>query len=424
MDTFFMHSLLRCAERQSEALVLFHNMEHSKRLEVRDGQPARYHACHNCFKILEGTNGQKRFIWAGVTNGVTIGHPCCLKFNCQERLASMKDHFCPRHTGCDSQCRVSICKTEAEPGFITCVLVAHRALEEKMHADSKSAFVDLTRRLEKSNVPCTPRKRKTKTPHAPPSQPPAEAKSAGKLETTRKYTHNDQLFVLPCGIITARTTFFTAEGPDSVQQYLRALFPEPWMLPTHIFYDNARHLLKHIVTQQDTYFDNVNFVIDVFHSRSHDDDFCDKNCLPILFPELCTSCNGKEVWIFNSSVCEQTNIWYGAFQAIVREMAEPRYNFFLDEMVSVYNVQKLAVLKKRGKQPFIMDQDVFKGGWAPVYESEFARQDSAVDFSRIEDPAVLEYDGQREELEMYHRAFSSVRMTTPHSAYAKLYSSG
>ncbi|KAJ7055169.1 hypothetical protein C8F01DRAFT_1088527 [Mycena amicta] len=361
MDAFFMHSLLRRAERQSEALVLFHNMEHSKRLEGAFLEMVNLHAITLATTVSRSSReptDKKRFIWAGVTNGVTIGHPCCLKFNCQERLASMKDHFCPRHTGCDSQCRVSICKTEAEPGFITCVLVAHRALEEKMHTDSKSAFIDLTRRLEKSNVPCTPRKRKTKTPHAPPSQSPAKAKSAGKLETTRKYTHNDQLFVLPCGIITARATFFTAEGPDSVQQYLRALFPKPWMLPTHIFYDNAHHLLKHIVTQQDTYFDNVNFVIDVFHSRDHDDDFCDKNCLPILFPELCTSRNGKEVWIFNSS-------------AIVREMARTTVAFVLSTPIFVLTVfQKLAVLKKRGKQPFIMDQDVFKGGWVPVYESE------------------------------------------------------
>ena len=154
------------------------------------------------------------------------------------------------------------------------------------------------------------------------------------------------------------------------------------MLPTHIFYDNACHLLRHLQAQKDTFFTLVRLVVDVFHARGHNDHFCDTHTSPALFPELRS--NGG--WVFNSSVAEQTNVWFGAFQAITREMSEPRsahihyyfgitylsprYNFFLDEMISIHNEQLVAKLERKGKQPFSQSLSALKDEWVKAHPAE------------------------------------------------------
>ncbi|KAF8832965.1 hypothetical protein BDN67DRAFT_862922, partial [Paxillus ammoniavirescens] len=36
---------------------------------------------------------------------------------------------------------------------------------------------------------------------------------------------------------------------------------------------------------------------------------------------------------FNSSIAEQTNVWFGGFHNICWEMTPTKYDFFLDEMI-------------------------------------------------------------------------------------------
>ncbi len=91
--------------------------------------------------------------------------------------------------------------------------------------------------------------------------------------------------------------------------------------------------------------------VDVFHANtkhSDRDEFCVDNCNPALFPELYNEANE---WKFNSSACEQVNVWFGQFLPIVREMTEIHYNFFLDEMISIYNSYREQVLRTRGLRP-------------------------------------------------------------------------
>lgn len=38
-------------------------------------------------------------------------------------------------------------------------------------------------------------------------------------------------------------------------------------------------------------------------------------------------------WRFNTSICEETNVWFGGFISVVQDMEATRYNFFLDEMI-------------------------------------------------------------------------------------------
>ena len=37
-----------------------------------------------------------------------------------------------------------------------------------------------------------------------------------------------------------------------------------------------------------------------------------------------------------------------------------RYNFFLDEMIAIYNRHKAEVLKERGQKPFLLNEDFLR----------------------------------------------------------------
>ncbi|KAJ7217110.1 hypothetical protein GGX14DRAFT_358484, partial [Mycena pura] len=364
LDGFFMHGLLRRAQRTNTELFALHNLpqetrlnealEHYNQLMAGTGQPMYAHACHDCLKFFQDENSDLKYMRAATTDGVTLGHPCCVKWNCQTPLKHRgPDHFCPRHQQCATECRVLDCEQRAEQDFITCSLPEHRQEEVKMREHSQSSLVDFQRRTDKGNVPQTPRRKKR------------GGRSLYGSSTRRNYTHNEQLLVMCCGIIIARATFYTSEAVSSVKQFLKKIYPDPRMAPTHIFYDNACNLLKHLRAQNDTTFDLlVRFVVDVFHARKgHDDEFCNENTHPAAFPELRTMKDGKEAWAFNSSVAEQTNVWFGAFQSIVHEMSVPRrYNFFLDEMISLRNDRLLLNLARNGKQPFIQSCAVLEQG--------------------------------------------------------------
>ena len=97
--------------------------------------------------------------------------------------------------------------------------------------------------------------------------------------------------------------------------------------------------------------------VDVFHAankHSEADEFCQRYCNPAAFPEIQ---NERNEWLFNSSICEQTNVWFGKFMPIVREMLAVHYNFFLDEMITIYNDYKEEMLGKRGKNPRMVPVD-------------------------------------------------------------------
>lgn len=47
-----------------------------------------------------------------------------------------------------------------------------------------------------------------------------------------------------------------------------------------------------------------------------------------------------------------TNVWFGGYQAIVRDMRVERFNFFLDEMIKRRNRMIVGDLRRRGKCPY------------------------------------------------------------------------
>ncbi|KAK7026535.1 hypothetical protein R3P38DRAFT_2527960 [Favolaschia claudopus] len=383
MEAFFLHAILRRSRRYNQTLRVPHRGDWEHRLDnaldfynqlmAGTGQPQYCHACHDCLKFFRHPDTQRLlYMRGGTTDGVTNGHPRCLVDKCQMRLESMKDHFCPAHLHLQSVCLIRGCDLQAEKGRLTCSQKTHRDKEEEYSKQSESAFSDLTRRLNKDNVPRTSRRKPSSLSTQKASNHSTFIAASGtesgtsklKLQLTRNWTHNEQLFVLSCGVIISRSTFFYSEGVASVKEFLKRVFPWPWVLPTHIFYDNACHLLQHLNATDDSYFKSVRLAVDVFHARHHHkedgDTFCNTNNNPALFPELRIT-EGK--WSLNSSIAEQTNVWFGAFQAMTREMSVPRYNFFLDEMILIRNEWFVGEQERKGKQPFMLDFEALKAEW-------------------------------------------------------------
>lgn len=77
-------------------------------------------------------------------------------------------------------------------------------------------------------------------------------------------------------------------------------------------------------------------------------------CNPAAFPELMHE--GK--WRFNTSICEQTNVWIGGYRAILRNMEVTRFNFYMDEMIKRRNRFVIMELKAKGRNPWMVPFDV------------------------------------------------------------------
>lgn len=177
-------------------------------------------------------NAFEDYLSAGVTDGVTVKHTCCsVEGNCMIPLLSPRDRFCAVHWYKKSECFVDSCRSPVISGHFACEDPSHRAREEEMVARSHKGLYELRRRLRKAGVPmiplagqgeghCTPLGASSATdPDTPqPAEPQASSTTPSlRGRITRKYTHNEQLFVRCCGVILSRATFYHAEGIASVK---------------------------------------------------------------------------------------------------------------------------------------------------------------------------------------------------------------
>ncbi|KDQ13593.1 hypothetical protein BOTBODRAFT_146187 [Botryobasidium botryosum FD-172 SS1] len=179
-----------------------------------------------------------------------------------------------------------------------------------------------------------------------------------KAQFGRRYSHNEQLFVRPCGVIIGRTTMFNSEGIKEVVDFAKRTFPTPESLPQYIIYDNACNVRAHLDTaraaRDRAYFEDnqSNWVVDVFHfenKHKKTDIYCQEHCNPVLYADLCTA---ESKWTFNSSIAEQTNVWFGGYHSLCQGMHRYRYNFFLDEMIRRRNQWIVEELARKRLQPF------------------------------------------------------------------------
>lgn len=122
--------------------------------------------------------------------------------------------------------------------------------------------------------------------------------------------------------------------------------------PQHLIYDSNCNALREVQRRGLSFFQGMWMCVDAFHHRTKHkatDALCQEKCNMRAYPELLDD-NGK--YYFNSSVAEQTNVWFSAFHNICREMTPIKYDFFLDEMILRRNRVTVATLHTRGKRPY------------------------------------------------------------------------
>ncbi|KZV59052.1 hypothetical protein PENSPDRAFT_596144 [Peniophora sp. CONT] len=138
-NAFFTLALLREADEQGAPLVLPNAEDLDERLNgalrarnwrtAGTGQENWNHACSLCCQRFE-EGGKKYYLRAVVTDGVTVGRPCCGVHDCQGQLPTLQHRFCLEHEKLEDQCCVVGCEADAEDDYMTCDIPEHRALEQ------------------------------------------------------------------------------------------------------------------------------------------------------------------------------------------------------------------------------------------------------------------------------------------------------
>ncbi|RPD72710.1 hypothetical protein L226DRAFT_511398 [Lentinus tigrinus ALCF2SS1-7] len=371
-DGFVILALLRDARDQSTVLEVPNGGEQKDRFTAamrarnerirRSGQPEYAHYCTRCVRRFDD-DGEAAFIDCIVIDGVSIGRPCCGVRHCRGELRTPQDHWCLEHMDQANFCVVEGCRLPHRLRFRTCEL--HAAIEEHYDATGKGMF-NLRTRLQRQRVshptdsitPAAPVDEEIEsTADVPVPILCPEKEVTGNYTARgrfgRRHTHNEQTFVRPCAMITCRETFYGSETVPQVLDMLKKKHLIPGSRPRYAYFDNNCILFKHCDSLPgETIHLEMGLPVDVFHwkcKHKKTDEACSYHCNPLAFPELLGE-DGKSSH-FNSSAAEQTNVWFGGYHAIVREMSAVKYDFFLDEMILRKNEITRAKLEREGCRP-------------------------------------------------------------------------
>ena len=82
------------------------------------------------------------------------------------------------------------------------------------------------------------------------------------------------------------------------------------------------------------------------HAVTHE--YCQLHCNPAKYPELM---DDAASWFFNTSIAEQTNAWLGGYHSMCHEMLSAKFDFFLDEMICLCNIEIIQGLQEKGHHP-------------------------------------------------------------------------
>ncbi|KAG2034218.1 hypothetical protein BDR03DRAFT_935321 [Suillus americanus] len=315
------------------------------------GQEAYLHACDLCFIVIG--DDPKTKIQAAVCDSNTIRHLCCMVHDCKVLLMTNHHRFCPDHQDLNQQCAVNGCDELHTSGSRTCGNVDHQALEDAYFKPAKALF-QLRAQLKRAGITLP----LDSVPSASDSggsnsnsagedlEVILDSECDGKLDNGNR--HLRARF--------ARATFFGSEAVSAVNEFAKTVFPTAVSTLEFFVFDNNCKLHAHQDTIGDDHFATTGMPVDVFHfnlKHKETDTYCQQHCNPATFPELISG--GK--WRFNTSICEQTNVWLGGYQAILRDMSVHWYNFYLDEMIKHQNHYVISESERRGHSPWTISMD-------------------------------------------------------------------
>ncbi|KAF8581706.1 hypothetical protein K439DRAFT_1647814 [Ramaria rubella] len=325
LDGFYLYSLLLDKAEHKQRLVLPHDATLQKlRLELLIaewnatmegfGKESYAHAYDVCCHIYEDEDVHLVKLQGVVSDGSTIGHPCCTIHDCQVPLANSSwNIYCPAHLGYEAKCAVT-------------VLPTHRGLTQDLGPSAEEPD-DEAVILEGEDGPGA----RGEVDWLDCEETPVQGNRRLRVQFGQRHMHNEQLIIRPCGVIVLRGTFFGSEVISAIRDFMLATFPTP---------DNCS-LLKHCRKIGCHRFDNMAVVVDVFHfTRKHkeSDGFCQEHCNPTMFPERYS--NGK---------------W----------MSVVHFNFFLDEMIKQRNRYTIVELERKGHRLWVITVDTLFAGGVP-----------------------------------------------------------
>lgn len=195
--------------------------------------------------------GTEYIVSVVVIDGISIGCPCCGKHNCHLPLTSNRDHFCPAHHDLKKKCAIIDCEEEISTRGVSngrqsqvCDDPVHREIERLRREKGQSRFILKERLLhqrvshpEDSSAKDIPVEELQDIEEDEATEEVFAVDASGKVDANvldnsihrgttktkkvrsqfgRKRSHNEQIFVAPCGEIIARETFFGAEAVSSV----------------------------------------------------------------------------------------------------------------------------------------------------------------------------------------------------------------
>lgn len=216
---------------------------------IRFGQEEVLHYCNRCMQVYHQSDRTLRKCQVIVTDGLTLGHPCCGVFRCTQPLQNNCHRFCQVHFNQHDICAITICNRPVMAGRRACDLPAHQKMEQ-LHFQRGQAAFTLKDRLQRYRV-AHPNSAvaddvtvddleeniewfeiegehvEVYNVHNPGSvgELDDELCEASKSETGnhqikawfhRRRTHNELTLVHPCGVIYARATFYGAEAVSNV----------------------------------------------------------------------------------------------------------------------------------------------------------------------------------------------------------------
>lgn len=165
-------------------------------------------------------------ISAAVTDGVTVGHPCCNERDCKIPLDKVTDEYCGLHQNLGAECCIQTCVNPCQVGYRTCHMEAHRK-EERRRAERGRRKPKMSKGKNMSGVAVGDAGEGAEGAESVETTTLNEGRSVVKGVFSRRWTHNEQLMVRPCGIVIGRATFFSAESMTGVKVCLSRNILDP-----------------------------------------------------------------------------------------------------------------------------------------------------------------------------------------------------
>ena len=194
-----------------------------------------------------------------VTDGLTLGHPCCGSFRCTIPLHNNHNRFCPTHYNLHDICAITDCMEPVVEGMKSCNNIEHQKMEQLQSEKGKVVFTlkeclqhhciahpnaamtapaqennEAIDDLEETNTwfeknggeVCVFTDPNPGSVGVLDDKKPASAECEGtkselrnrniRAQFGRCRTHNEQTLVCPCGVICAHATFYSAEAVSNV----------------------------------------------------------------------------------------------------------------------------------------------------------------------------------------------------------------